>query len=159
MVEAFSTYQVCPCFFPSPEDIISQHLLGIFTSMMILCSLRTCYTSCHSLGIVILGSKAPNKDTTCMGIVAVQTHPRPIRDSGYYHSPLTDFDMSFSKATVCGPSGLCIQHLVDAADVLAPTSITTSYFWKSPIMCLEAFSWTALVKDRPDSSPDDQLLL
>ena len=70
-----------------------------------------------------------------------------------------------SKAIACGPSGLRIQHLLDAAEVPVPTSISSSLkdivnllaSGKVP-SCVSKYlaggSLTALVKDRPDSSPD-----
>ena len=81
-----------------------------------------------------------------------------------------DLDMlsilrSFPKATACGPSGLRMQHLLDAAEVQVPTSISSSLkdivnllaSGKVP-SCVSKYlaggSLTALVKDRPDSSPD-----
>ena len=81
-----------------------------------------------------------------------------------------DFDMlsilsSFPKTTACGPSGLRIQHLVDAAQVPMPLSICSSLRDIVNLLAsgkvpsdiskyLAGGSLTAIVKDRPDSSPD-----
>ena len=83
-----------------------------------------------------------------------------------------DFDMhmlsilrSIPKTTASGPSGLRIQHLVDAAEVPMPTSICSSLRHIVNLLAsgkvpsdiskyLAGGSLTAIVKDRPDSSPD-----
>ena len=81
-----------------------------------------------------------------------------------------DFDIlsvlrSFPKATACGPTGQRIQHLVDAAEMPMPTSICSSLrdivnllaSGKVPSSIskyLAGGNLTAIIKDRPDSSPD-----
>ena len=72
------------------------------------------------------------------GICSGQKHPRgphpslPISSSPPVNHVLPhDFHIlsvlhSFSKGTACGPSGLHIQHLLDAAQVHLPTPICSS---------------------------------
>ena len=66
---------------------------------------------------------------------------------------------SFPKGTACGPSGLCIQHLLDAAQVHLPTSICSSLrgvvnilaSGKAPVLVskfLAGGSLTAIVKNK-----------
>ena len=72
---------------------------------------------------------------------------------------------SFSKATACGPSGLCIQHLLNAAEVPLPSPIGALLrdvvnllaSGKVPVSVskfLAGGSLTALDKNKPNSLPD-----
>eukprot|EP00731_Ephydatia_muelleri_P034186 Em0050g4a len=81
-----------------------------------------------------------------------------------------DFDIqsvlrSFPKASACGPSGLRIQHLLDASEVPLPTGIGASLrevvnllaSGRAPVgvaKFLAGGSLIALVKNKPDSPPD-----
>lgn len=72
---------------------------------------------------------------------------------------------SFSKASACDPSGLRIQHLLDATQVPISTSICTSNrevvnilaYGQAPVEVakyLAGGSLIALVKDKPNCPPD-----
>ena len=72
---------------------------------------------------------------------------------------------SFPKASACGPSGLRIQHLLDASEVPLPTGIGASLREVVNLLAsgraqvgiakfLAGGSLIALVKNKPDRPPD-----
>ena len=119
---------------------------------------------------------APNNDATFQLLRVLDKHPQGLvpvppalvatENSIIPH----DFDLlsvlrSFPKASACGPSGLRIQHLLDAAEVHLPTPICPSL---REVVCLLASgrapievakflaggSLIALIKDVPNGPQD-----
>ena len=135
---------------------------------------KTKYLHAISLAREGLYGKAPNTDATWE--LLQSKHPKgtpptapSIEALGSNILP-PDFDMlsmlrSFLKTTACGPSDLHIQHLVDTAEVPMLTSICSSLRDIVNLLAsgkvpsdiskyLARGSFTAIVKDRPDSSLD-----
>ena len=118
---------------------------------------------------------APNNDTTWQLLQA--KHPKgpppvcPPNDTSNFPSTLPNtFEIlsvlrSFTKSTACGPSGLQLQHLLDAAEVPMQSSISSSLRSIVNLLATGSVSnviskflaggnLTALTKDKPGSPPD-----
>eukprot|EP00731_Ephydatia_muelleri_P006442 Em0003g690a len=118
---------------------------------------------------------APNNDTTWQLLQA--KHPKgpppvcPPNDTSNFPSILPNtFDIlsvlrSFTKSTACGPSGLRVQHLLDATEVPMQSSICSSLRSIVNLLATGSVSnvvskflaggnLTALTKDKPGSPPD-----
>ena len=118
---------------------------------------------------------APNNDTTWQLLQA--KHPKgpppvcPPNDTSNFPSILPNtFDIlsvlrSFTKSTACGPSGLRVQHLLDATEVPMQSSICSSLRSIVNLLATSSVSnvvskflaggnLTALTKDKPGSPPD-----
>ena len=84
--------------------------------------------------ILLSAGLAPNNDATWQLLLSKHPSCPPPVVPQVPSTPLSvepDFDIlgalhSFSKGTAAGPSGLRVQHLLDAASILLPTSICSS---------------------------------